>query len=346
MAFIIMDFVNGKNLMELGFKTGSKWDNLWGPTEATKVVYRQLAEVFVELRRQEFPSIGALGFDPRGPSESNPAGVHVCHRPISIEIAMQECEGQNPAEMFPFNKTFKTASEYIGSLLWLLDNEIDRSTNPDIEGREGMLLYAVRDFRRFVTQDWFDTSKEEGPFVLMHGDLHHHYSNLLWDQDLNLVGVIDWEWSQVVPVQLLTPPVWLENTTVESLTLWQRNFNEKEVKYLLEGVRNAEAARGEPYTLSMEWRDMERWCHSLVVSALFRPNDTYEVYWDFLSRHIFKKEDTTEVKVKAVLAWVASSNTAQEWLKEKMILQDKYYDEMETYEFLEDVEDNSLEPNK
>lgn len=224
MALIITDLVDGQNLREHGFKDGEKWDNWKGQTEATKIVYRQLVEVFIELRKQEFPAIGALGFDGYGPSNANPPGVRVCHRPLSIEIAMQECEGQDPTERFPVNKAFATASEYTESLLWLLDNELERSTNPHIykfedDGR--MLLYAAQDFRRFVTEKSLDESKEKGPFVLIHGDLHNHYSNLIWDQDLNLAGVIDWEWSHVVPLQLFTPPVWLENVTVPSLALFQ-----------------------------------------------------------------------------------------------------------------------------
>lgn len=67
---------------------------------------------------------------------------------------MQKCDGQGPTERFPVNKTFATESGYIESLLWLLYNELKRSTNPDIykfedDGR--MLLYAGRDFRRVLT---------------------------------------------------------------------------------------------------------------------------------------------------------------------------------------------------
>lgn len=268
--------------------------------------------------------------------------MHVCHRPLSIEIAMQESEGQNPAEMFPVRKTLSTASEYIKSLLWLSDNELNRSSNPDIDraaDRGKMLLYAARDLRRFVTQEWLDASKEKGPFVLIHGELHNHYSNLLWDKDLKLVGVIDWEWSHVVPVQLFTPPVWLDNTTVESVCFFQGLIKD-ELSYLHEAIRDAEAARGGPHTLSTEWHKMQTWSHSLVVSALFRPNDMYDVYWDFLSQDIFKTDahrDKSEVKVKAVLAWVAGSETAQAWLKEKAIIQDKHHEQVDKYELLKDV---------
>ncbi|POS73872.1 hypothetical protein DHEL01_v207739 [Diaporthe helianthi] len=348
MAFIIMDFVDGQNLMEHGFKRGDKWDQWGGPTDAMKRVHRQLAELFLELRKQEFPKIGALGFVAGGPSEGNPAGVHVCHRPLSIEIAMQECEGQSPGDRFPVNKTFSTASEYIQSLIWLLENELDRSTNPDIDvdaGRSGgMLLYAARDFQRFVTEKWLDRSQEQGPFVLMHGDLHNHYSNMLWDEDLNLVGVIDWEWSQVVPLQLFTPPVWLENTTVDSLAIHQWLF-QREVGYLLEEMRLVEDARGGAHTLSREWAKMETWCHPLIVSALFRPKDVYEVYWAFLCKERFEVDDPEarpEMMVKTVLEWEKSEDI-QKWLREKQVIQDKYNEEEDSYVFIDEEKDKQDE---
>lgn len=43
----------------------------------------------------------------------------------------------------------------------------------------------------------------------MHGDLNLHGDNLIWDDDLNLRAVIDWEWSHSVPVQCFIPPAWL-----------------------------------------------------------------------------------------------------------------------------------------
>jgi hypothetical protein len=340
LAFIIMDFIDGQNLMEHGFKDGEKWINNRGATNATRRIYQQLAEVFVELRRQEFPKNGALGFDPRGPSESNPAGVHVCHRPLSIEIVLQDCEGQNPAEKFPVNTTFATASEYIQSLLWLSDNELERSTNPDVDRVSdggARLLYAVQDFRRFVTEKWFDASKEQGPFVLMHGDLHNHYSNLLWDQDLNLVGVIDWEFSQVVPLQFLTPPVWLDNTTASYSALHPGSL-QKEVGFLREALHTVEEARGSPGILSNEWAKMETWCHPLVVSTLFRPNDIYDVYWGFVSWDKFQDNehrDQVEVGMRAVMAW-EKSDTVQAWMKEKRVVQDRYYEEEDAYVYLDE----------
>jgi aminoglycoside phosphotransferase (APT) family kinase protein len=44
-----------------------------------------------------------------------------------------------------------------------------------------------------------------GPFVLVHGDLE--LFNLLVDDNMDIIAVLDWEWSRVVPRQFFIPPL-------------------------------------------------------------------------------------------------------------------------------------------
>ncbi|KAM5349986.1 hypothetical protein ACJ41O_006491 [Fusarium nematophilum] len=192
MAFIIMDYVEGKNLKQLGFpKDVDTWCSATTqPTRARKVIYEQLASLYAQLRRLEFPEIGALGL-PR----QDESAICVRHRPLSIEVLLQQGEGLEPAIMFREKTTFKTSRDYINALLWLGDNLLSKGKNSMVDSRGGdRTLYATHSFKRFVTEQWFDLALDHGPFVLMHGDLG--IQNLLWDENLNLVAVIDWEWSR------------------------------------------------------------------------------------------------------------------------------------------------------
>lgn len=48
-------------------------------------------------------------------------------------------------------------------------------------------------------QKWRKTTPSEGSFVLMHGGMAAVVANTLLDGDfLNIAGIIDWEWSQVL----------------------------------------------------------------------------------------------------------------------------------------------------
>ena len=49
-------------------------------------------------------------------------------------------------------------------------------------------------------------------------------SNLLFDKDYNLVGIVDWEWNRVVPIQFMVPPIWFNPTQLDFLLLIQENY--------------------------------------------------------------------------------------------------------------------------
>ncbi|KAL7919360.1 hypothetical protein ACQKWADRAFT_315706 [Trichoderma austrokoningii] len=52
----------------------------------------------------------------------------------------------------------------------------------------------------FITAD-------RGPFVLSHLDLRS--CNIIVDEHLHIQGIIDWEFTSTVPLQLFTPPSWI-----------------------------------------------------------------------------------------------------------------------------------------
>ncbi len=83
-------------------------------------------------------------------------------------------------------------------------------------------------------------------------------SNLLFDKDYNLVGVVDWEWSRVVPLQFMVPPIWLNASHLEFVLLIQENYS-KQVGYLRAAIQEREEALGLPPRLSTEWAPLETW---------------------------------------------------------------------------------------
>jgi hypothetical protein len=83
-------------------------------------------------------------------------------------------------------------------------------------------------------------------------------SNLLFDKDYKLAGIVDWEWSRVVPRQFMVPPIWLCSSQLDFVLLIQEDYN-LQVGYLRAAVREAEKALGLPPRLSTEWEPLEKW---------------------------------------------------------------------------------------
>ena len=175
LPFIIMDYVAGQSLKDLGFKSGETWGSLiFGKpddpqTPAAKHVYQQLADVHVQLRQLEFPRIGALGLPSRDvPALScKPEDIRVCNRPLSIGIALQELDGLEPGTVYPPKKTFPTAKEFVDGLLWLADNKLEKEPDQNMDENEpASILYAAHHFKHFVQDEWLNRSANTGPFVL------------------------------------------------------------------------------------------------------------------------------------------------------------------------------------
>jgi hypothetical protein len=173
LPYIIMDYVDGRSLKDLGFRSGGEtWGSLIfaGPqTPAAKHLHRQLADVYVQLRQLEFPRIGALGFPSREmPALTcNPKDIHVRNRPLSIDIALQELDGLQPGSIFPPKTTLSTASEFVDGLLRLAHNKLEKEADQGMDEDEpASILYAAHHFRRFVQDKWLDPSANRGPFVL------------------------------------------------------------------------------------------------------------------------------------------------------------------------------------
>lgn len=65
-----------------------------------------------------------------------------------------------------------------------------------------------------------DPALDSGPFALMHG--YFRPPNLIMNDNLDILAVIDWEWSPVVPLQLFIPPTLLTDRGIEGLCSYFR----------------------------------------------------------------------------------------------------------------------------
>lgn len=126
--------------------------------------------------------------------------------------------------------------------------------------------------------------------VLVHGDMDNVIGNLLFDDDFTLVGIVDWEWSRVVPAQFMVPPVWLLGMQLKFTLIRQASYN-KQVSELRAAVREREEALGLPPLLSTEWEPLEHWFHTAVVIGLNYPEDIPPVHWELIFTRLVPKKD-------------------------------------------------------
>ncbi|KAJ4309037.1 hypothetical protein N0V84_011734 [Fusarium piperis] len=292
-AFIIMDHVQGTTLAALSYGREERILNPFGQTPERLHVEEQLADLLAQLRGLEFPAIGALGM----PTSDSPS-IAIRHRPLPIEVALQEAEQLNPGVFFPEKHPFKTAKEYISALVRLGANRFAKTQDPDLDdldmaSRVGLAYY---EFHKYMLTIWHHITKSE-PFVLMHGDLTLQGNNLLWDDELNLVAVLDWEWCHTVPISCFIPPTWLSGFFPDPISAIcrLRYPYHLAVKSLCKSI----AARWPQSPLAGEWGQLHFEPYCALVLALLYPEVVDEIFWDFLVKKFYPldPENTPEDKL-------------------------------------------------
>lgn len=255
-SFLILEFVEGQKL------NGRTFRDL--PEELLTNLYTSLADIHIQLRRLEFPSIGCLGFGPGGE-------IQVVKKNKSIDINVQELEGLQPSKIqasyYDPDGRLASANKYTEMLLDIADNAFVQGRGIVLdEAQGGEALYHLHVFREFA-QQWVDPSLDHGPFVLVHGDFSA--SNLIINEDHSIDAVLDWEWSRVVPRQFFGPPLWLNlSPTTDLALITMYEFYLKKFHRLLEVLRTRKLDQFGNLLLHDEWTEAQNKSDFLVANAL------------------------------------------------------------------------------
>lgn len=270
-SFLILEYVEGQKLSFAQLQTLSD--------EQRTCLYTSLADIHIQLRRLEFPSIGCLthGLD----------GFKVCKKAATIDTNMQELEGLQlskiQASYYNGDGLLTSANDYVAMLLQIAHNAFVEGRNSVLDEDHGAdALYHLHIFRQYAER-WVDRL-DRGPFVLVHGDLEPF--NLIVDEGMNILSVLDWEWSRVVPRQFFKPPLWLgiPDTTKLAFEFVYVDYL-KRFDQLHAVVRARELEKYGDELLSDEWAKAKENSGFLVANALENWTD---MDW-FANRYINRK---------------------------------------------------------
>lgn len=291
------------------------------PRDKLERLYGQVARIMRELSRLEMSRIGSLAYD-----EDRDAFT-VGSRPLTQdmnELVVQS--GVPPCVLPPEPTTYASSREWYEVLADLHVAHLTFQRNEAIVSADDCRDKFVARFlfRQQVRQgklllpDWEGgslggTEREEEKFKLWIDDFRPH--NILVDADLNVVGVIDWEWAYFAPASFRhEPPWWLllgrpelwRGTVLE----WRDEFSgvldvfcralrdveekeddgEQSIDQHI-GALNLDANDGIPATLRLSERMQHSW-DSGTFWANYAARRCYgfdPVFWEFLDERFFGK---------------------------------------------------------
>lgn len=291
-SFLILEYVQGRHLSFGQLGTLSE-------TQQTRL-YTSLADIYIQLRRLEFRSIGRLTHDPAHPGE-----YQVGNQTTSIDINAQELEGLQPSEVQAAycnnpDGVLASANQYVAMLLDIADNAFIRGPRNVWEQSQGEeALYHLAIFREYA-EKWVDPRLDGGPFVLVHGDLEPF--NLIVNDNLDVVSVLDWEWSRVVPLQFFNPPLWfgVPDTTKLAYSFVYRDYLSRFHRFLAI-VRSREEQLFDNVLLAEEWAKAEAHRGFLVANALENWTDMDWFAFRYINLKCYGGKRDLSARVKAYI---------------------------------------------
>lgn len=207
-TFIILEYVKGISLSDVRLSHFA--------AEPKQRFYESLADIYVQLRRLEFSSIGCLNDTP-DPTMEGPAKII-----FNLKIHGLDRSGRDPGKIMDkyitSGATIQSAADYTNMMLDIADEgtkeRLEKISSKDKKHREMLKEHALQGIERVrafrgCALGWLKPELDKGPFVLAHGDVSP--PNILLDETAKIKALIDWEWSAVVPVQCFVPPLWLKH---------------------------------------------------------------------------------------------------------------------------------------
>ncbi|UPK93510.1 hypothetical protein LCI18_004445 [Fusarium solani-melongenae] len=187
-TFMICDFVPGQSL---------RFDDVDNATKERRTRFLgELVDILVQLRRLEFPTAGSLMPNLVDDSEPIVGGF------LGMAINELQRDAGKKEDLMSFSSAkafmdyqYSILSEYYAVPLASLQQA-------SIEEQLFVLDSLAKEIPKLLDSKW-----SSGPFILSHLDLR--CSNIIVDEDLHILGIIDWEFSGTVPLQYFTPPLWI-----------------------------------------------------------------------------------------------------------------------------------------
>ncbi|KID61250.1 phosphotransferase enzyme family protein, partial [Metarhizium hybridum] len=243
--FLILDYIPG---MPLATKT-----LLRATSTMRTTFFRQLVGYLAELWSLELPAIGSL---------------ILCGNASQPVVGGLLTQSSNDAcRDMP---SFASSKAFVESQFHLISRYLlaPRHDHPEDEVRYDMFcLSSMKPYFSSVIKPEFNS----GPFVLSHPDLRP--SNIIVNEEMGIVGFIDWQFASVVPRQLCTPPAWVTGHT------WT-NYDKSFLSSFSVGLALGDKL---PEQLNREWRNPSS--TSLHVAHIIRrPADLNRVFQNYCAR--------------------------------------------------------------
>ncbi|EER25477.1 hypothetical protein CPC735_065770 [Coccidioides posadasii C735 delta SOWgp] len=281
LPFMLLEFIEGKPLFTVEVRKL--------PRPQKRELFAKLGDIYIQLFQHKFDRIGALTLDAK---DENWVFDH--NRPLSVLMNDQTLAGIKPHFIGP-NQTFQSTIDYVYAIHQALLDDFYQGKDSIINEEDARsYLYSLHRSRQFL-MEWVKPEHNHGPFILNHGDLRS--ANILVDDDLNILSVLDWEWSHTIPVQMFVPPSWLDGLELVGTAKMPGRLLYESLLFTLRMETRRRERKYHPECLSLDdlplakiWRETLESPAVFIALGLLQPLYFGNIYWSVLEYDYYGNE--------------------------------------------------------
>lgn len=269
------------------------------PPEYRPTLFRSLRRILLDLARP-LSKIGSFTVLDSGE-------VSLSNRPLTRGLAVLENAGV-PTEI-PRDQSYSSTDSYLLDLLNCHDQRLIHQPNVarsklDLEGQMATIVAL-----RALYSSFMNTPLRREPPIFQFTDLHE--SNFFVDEQYHITGIVDIEWSCVLPREMQHPPFWLSGHELDDLDGEGTRENEEKFKSACEEflqILEEEHDGGEtfsicPHDYAQAMRDSLRRKQHWYLTAVKIPRIAYNIFINKIQPHFaFSHSEEEAGKFQDVVA--------------------------------------------
>jgi hypothetical protein len=273
-GYLLIEYIDrsrGKMLSET-------WEEGRHNIELRSNLFHGLSRTLLALTRIPLPRIGSFILDDKG-------YLSLSNRPLTLQI--QQLENEHIPVDIPKNVTYSSVDSYINDLLSFHESRLRYQPNAVSHIEDGFYQTSALMVMRSVWRCFFRHDLFRGPFFLSLTDLHQ--SNIFVDDNWNIKYFIDLEWACSRPVEMIHPPYWLTNQSIDMIGVdeyeclhneFMEAFAEEEAK-----ITSISESQCRLYpVLKQGWERGTFWC-SLALNS---PTALFKIFYDYIQPRFSK----------------------------------------------------------
>ncbi|KAM0812778.1 hypothetical protein AB5N19_12769 [Seiridium cardinale] len=279
--FIMMEFIEGIGVDEIIQNTDARIMREDINQVVVEKIFRQTVGFQLQLRKLDFPHIGSVISNSMSCEPSFAATI--TSRPFTKKTHDFLVDGG--VDVFgPRDETYSSTAEYFHHIV---DRDLEQlhvqlnSVDDAEDAREKFIYWNV--MKALIPRQVLP-GRDKGPFKFMCDDFQPTNMIVNNEKDLEIIAVVDWEWSYTAPAQMVdSTPSWLliESPNAwpsvdkrfarfqKNLELFTRILKEEEEKVLGTDVPEDETPSG---ILGECQKQGRQWFHHLLLRGFNGPN--------------------------------------------------------------------------